>query len=86
MRCEKTDRRNNMEELIEILMDIDPDVDYETCDTLVEDGILTSFEMVMLVTEINQRMGVSIPPEDIIPENFASAQKIYELIEKTRGE
>ncbi|MBQ4148416.1 MAG: acyl carrier protein [Clostridium sp.] len=75
-----------MEELIEILMDIDPDVDYETCDTLVEDGILTSFEMVMLVTEINQRMGVSIPPEDIIPENFASAQKIYELIEKTRGE
>ena len=75
-----------MEELIEILMDIDPDVDYETCDTLVEDGILTSFEMVMLVTEINQRMGVSIPPEDIIPENFASAQKIYELTEKTRGE
>ncbi|MBO6268681.1 MAG: acyl carrier protein [Clostridium sp.] len=75
-----------MEELIEILMDIDPDVDYETCDTLVEDGILTSFEMVMLVTEINQRMGVSIPPEDIIPENFASAQKIYELIKKTRGE
>ena len=75
-----------MEELIEILMDIDPDVDYETCDPLVEDGILTSFEMVMLVTEINQRMGVSIPPEDIIPENFASAQKIYELIEKTRGE
>ena len=75
-----------MEELIEILMDIDPDVDYETCDTLVEDGILTSFEMVMLVTEINQRIGVSIPPEDIIPENFASAQKIYELIEKTRGE
>ena len=75
-----------MEELIEILMDIDPDVDYETCDTLVEDGILTSFEMVMLVTEINQRMGVSIPPEDIIPENFASAQKIYEKKKKTRGE
>ena len=75
-----------MEELIEILMDIDPDVDYENCDTLVEDGILTSFEMVMLVTEINQRMGVSIAPEDIIPENFTSAKKIYELIEKTRGE
>ena len=75
-----------MDELIAILKDIHPDVDYETCDTLVEDGILTSFEMVMLVTEINQRMGVSIAPEDIIPENFASAQKIYELIEKTRGE
>lgn len=75
-----------MEELIEILKDIDPDVDYETCDTLVEDGVLTSFEMVMLVTDINQRMGVSIAPEDILPENFSSAKKIYGLIQKSRGE
>lgn len=75
-----------MEELIEILKDINPDVDYETCDTLIEDGILTSFEMVMLVTDINQRMDVSIAPEDILPENFNSAKKIYELIQKSRGE
>jgi len=75
-----------MEELIEILKDIDPDIDYETCDTLVEDGVLTSFEMVMLVTDINQRMGVSIAPEDILPENFNSAKRIYELIQKSRGE
>lgn len=75
-----------MEELIEILKDIDPDVDYETCDTLVEDGILTSFEMVMLVTDINQRMNVSISPEDILPENFNSAKSIYELIQKSQGD
>ncbi len=75
-----------MEELIEILKDIDPDIDYETCDTLVEDGVLSSFEMVMLVTDINQRMNVSIAPEDIIPENFNSAKNIYALIKKSQGE
>ena len=75
-----------MEELIEILKDINPDVDYGTCDTLVEDGILTSFEIVMLVTDINQQMNVNISPEDIIPENFNSAKSIYELIKKSRGE
>ena len=74
-----------MEELIEILKDIDPDIDYETCDTLVEDGVLSSFEMVMLVTDINQRMNVSIAPEDIIPENFNSAKNIYALIKKSQG-
>lgn len=75
-----------MEELIEILKDINPDVDYETCDTLVEDGILTSFEIVMLVTDLNQQLNASIEPEDIIPENFNSARKIYELIKKSQGD
>lgn len=73
-----------MEELIEILEDIDADVDYETCETLIEDGILTSFELVMLVAEISQRMGVSIPPDRIVPENFRSAKAIYELILRTQ--
>lgn len=75
-----------MEELIEILEDIDADVDYETCETLIEDGILTSFELVMLVAEISQRMGVSIPPDQIVPENFCSAKAIYELILRTQEE
>ena len=75
-----------MEELIEILEDIDADVDYETCETLIEDGILTSFELVMLVAEISQRMGVNIPPDQIVPENFRSAKAIYDLILRTQEE
>lgn len=75
-----------MDELIEILEEINPDVDYETCETLVRDGILTSFELVMLVAEISQRMEVNIAPDQIVPENFHSAKAIYELICRSREE
>ena len=56
-----------MEELIEILEDINPEVDYGACENLVDDGILTSFELVLLVTQINDSFGVSIPPTWIVP-------------------
>lgn len=75
-----------MEELLEILMDIDPDIDYEAHDSLVDDGILTSFELVSLVAQIAETFGVRIPADMIIPENFNSAQSIYELIERLEGE
>lgn len=75
-----------MEELIEILMEIDPDIDYETYDTLVEDGVLTSFELVSLVTQIADVFGVRIPPQKIVPENFNSASRIYSLIQELEGE
>ena len=35
-----------MEKLIEILEDIQPDADYETCTTLIDDGILDSFAII----------------------------------------
>lgn len=75
-----------MEELIEILNDIDPDIDYETYEALVDDGILTSFELVSLVAQIAEVFGVRIPPDQIVPENFNSAKTIYRLIEKLEGE
>ena len=71
-----------MEELIEILEDINSDVDYNTCQNLVDDGVLTSFELVVLVTQINDTFGVSIPPAWIVPENFNSAAAIYRMIER----
>lgn len=69
-----------MEELLEILREINPDVDYETCDKLVEDGYITSMQIVMLVGEINQEFGIAIPANKILPEYFNSAKNIYELI------
>ena len=71
-----------MEELLEILKEIHPDVDFETTDGLIDDGILDSLDMVTLITEINDRMDVSIPPEEIIPENFNSAEALFELIQR----
>ncbi len=75
-----------MEDLIEILEGIHPDVDYNTCETLIDDGILDSFDIVTLISEINQEFDVVISAEHIVPENFNSAQALYELIERLEEE
>ena len=71
-----------MEKLIEIMQNLHPDIDFETYDGLVDDGILDSLDIVTLITEINCTFDVSIPAEEIIPENFASADAILALIER----
>ena len=71
-----------MDKLIEILTDLHPDIDFETEEGLVDNGILDSLDIVTLITEINDRFDVSIPAEEIIPENFNSAKALFELIEK----
>lgn len=71
-----------MEKLIEILRELHDDVDFESEEALVDDGIIDSLDIVTLVTEINDRFDVSIPPEEIIPENFNSAAALYALIER----
>ncbi len=71
-----------MEKLLEILSSLHPEVDFENTSDLVDDGILDSLDIVALVTEIDAEMGVSIPAEEIVPENFNSAKALMELIER----
>ena len=71
-----------MEQLLEILKELHEDVDFETEEGLVDDGILDSLDIVTLITEINCTFDVSIPAEEVIPENFASADAILALIER----
>ena len=75
-----------MEELLEILQDLHPEVDYETCDTLIDDKILDSFDIVTIISEISENFDVVIPAEEIVPENFNSAQALYDLIERLGDE
>ncbi len=71
-----------MERLIEILRELHDDVDFEVEESLVDDGIIDSLDIVTLVTEINDQFDVSIPPEEIVPENFNSAAALFALIER----
>ncbi len=75
-----------MDELLEILENLHPDVDFETCDTLIDDKILDSFDIVSLISEINDVFDVAISAEEITPENFNSAETIYDLIERLQDE
>lgn len=71
-----------MEKLIEILEDIQPDADYETCTTLIDDGILDSFAILSIVGELEDEFDVSVTPADIIPENFNSAQALWAMVQR----
>ncbi len=69
-----------MERLMRILKELHPEVDFSAATDLVGEGILDSLDIVTLITEINSEFDVSIPAEEVIPENFASAKDIYALI------
>ena len=75
-----------MEDLLEILEGLHPEVDFKTCDTLIDEKILDSFDIISLVTEINDVFDVAVPAEELVPENFNSASAIYELIQKLEEE
>ena len=75
-----------METLLEILEDLHSDVDYMKCETLIDDKILDSFDIITIIADIDSEFDVSIPAEEIIPENFNSAKALYALIEKLMDE
>lgn len=75
-----------MEELLQILLDLHPDVDFEHEDKLIDNVILDSFDIVTLISEISENYDVTISAEYIIPENFNSAQALYALIQKLENE
>jgi len=71
-----------MEKLIKLLSEIRPDVDFTAETKLVSDSILDSFDIVSIVSEINDTFDVSIGVTDLLPENFDSAEAIYSLIQE----
>lgn len=75
-----------MEELIKILEDIKPGVDFERETALVDDGILDSLAIIRLVNEISDEFDVEIQVTDLVPENFNSAQAIIDLINRLEDE
>lgn len=75
-----------MDQLLEILEDLRPDVDFAKETALIDDGILTSFDIISLVSEINDAFEVDIAVEDLLPENFNSADNMMELITRLEEE
>lgn len=75
-----------MEALLNILTELHPEVDFETCTTLIDDKILDSFDIVTIVAEIDSEFDVAIPAEELLPENFNSAKALYALVERLMEE
>ena len=71
------------EKIIKILTDIRPEFDFNREDVnLIEEGMLDSFDLVALVSELEETFGITIEGVDVIPENFSSVDKIENLLRK----
>lgn len=73
-----------MEKLIEILKGIRPDVDFENENALIDDGILDSFDVVSIISELDDEFGVQVKINELDPENFNSAKAIWNLIQSLK--
>lgn len=73
-----------MEKLLELLKGIRPDVDFENETALIDDGYLDSFDVVSIISEIDDIFGVQIRITELDPENFNSVENIWNLIQKLK--
>ncbi len=73
-----------MNELLQILGTLKPDVDFTKEKNLVEDGLLDSLDIVQIIAQIEKAFGVKLSADDIDPDNFESAQSIWSMISKYR--
>lgn len=74
-----------MEKLLEILKSIRPDVDFENETALIDDGILDSFDVVSIISELDNEFDVQVRITELDPENFNSVEAIWQLIQNLKN-
>ena len=75
-----------MEELLRIMSEVRPDIDFEHEEHLIDNEMLDSLDIVAIVTDVNDEFDVQINVNDLLPENFNSAEALYDLIKKLQYE
>ena len=70
------------QEIIKILTELRPEFNFNQSVDFIEEGMLDSFDVVNLVTTLDETFGISIDGVDVIPENFSSVEKIETLLKK----
>lgn len=71
-----------LEKIVEILREVNPFEDIEADTELIESGILDSLSIVYVMNELQAEFSVEIPEEYLQAENFCSAEKMLEIINK----
>lgn len=71
-----------MEQVLEILQEIKPTLDFETEKALIDDALLDSFDIISIVNELNDAFDIEITVANLLPENFNSAEAIWALVQE----
>lgn len=74
------------ETISEIIEDLCPDVDSQSCMTLVSDRYFDSLTLVALIAELEDAFAIEVPPVAIVVRNFDSVEAISELVQKLMEE
>ena len=74
-----------MEKLMNILKEIDDSIDYEKEKALIDGRILDSFGVITLVSELEDAYGIEIEASEMTPDNFNSAEAIYNMVIRLQG-
>jgi acyl carrier protein len=71
-----------MKTVLEVLKGIRPEFDFTTSEDFIADGMLDSFDVVTLITELDESYGISIAGTDVLPENVRNLAAIKQLLGK----
>lgn len=71
-----------MKSPLEILQSIRPEADFSSSQDFLGDGLLDSFDLVALTSELDSNFGISILGTDITPENFTSLSALTALLRR----
>lgn len=69
------------EKILEICKSVNGSIDY-TSEKLIDDKLMDSVTLISIISELSDEFDVSIPYEEIVPENFNSIKAMAELVEK----
>lgn len=58
-----------------------PQIDFTSSDSLVDDGILDSLSIVMVISELSMEFGVKFDIEELMPENLNSVDAMVKTIQ-----
>lgn len=68
--------------ILDILGDIVEGVDFDTCTTLIDDGLLSSLDIIQLIGALNDEFDISIPATEIVPDNFNSVDAMAAMVKR----
>lgn len=74
-----------MDAILQMLTDLRPEFDFSASENFIDDGYLDSFDVVALVSQLEETFHILIDGLDILPENFSSLASIAGLVEKSGG-
>ena len=75
-----------MEQLLEILEEIRPDLDFANCQDLIDGHHLNSLDIISIVAELEDAFDITVPTVEVIPHNFNSALNLWAMIQRLQEE